>query len=127
MNRAEAAGIVSSADPPRMTGSRRDIPVVDFTIALSDARWNPDTGTHDVVSTFVRCHAYGEQLAAVEAAGGIRKGDTVHVVGKLSQRQREMPGGRMERKTHIDAVVLTVVGRKPRTPAPPDDPWQARP
>lgn len=143
MNRVEIAGIVSDAAPVRFIG--RGVPVLDFTLALTDARWNPDTGQHEPVNTFVRCHAYGTQVEVVEDTGGIGKGDAVHVVGRLSQRPRVMADGKTERKTHVDALVVTVLTRKSRPPqtrpasvgsaggppaappaappAVPDDPW----
>ncbi|HEY5987415.1 MAG TPA: single-stranded DNA-binding protein [Streptosporangiaceae bacterium] len=118
MNRVEVAGVVSEAAPMRFVTGRA-IPVLDFTLAVTDARWNPETSQAEPITTWVRCHAFGDQVEQVVSAGGLEKGDSAHVVGRLSQREREV-AGRTERKTHVDVLVLTVLARRRQTAT---DPW----
>jgi single-stranded DNA-binding protein len=122
VNRVELAGVLSDVAPVRFIAA--GMPVLDFTLALTDARWNPETSTHDAVNTFARCHAYGTQVEQLEDGGGLAKGDRVHVLGKLSQRRRLMPNGQTEAKTHVEALTVSVLARK-RRPAGPEDPWSA--
>lgn len=104
------------------------VALLEFTVAVNDARYDSQARSQVVTTEFVACQAWG-WLAEKVAGIGLSKGDEVFVLGKLSQREFEKKDGSKERKTRVVAYLVEPTkmrqdGRsQPTTPQQPD-PWQ---
>jgi single-strand DNA-binding protein len=102
VNRVELVGGLVRDPELRAVGQSGTF-ICEVTLAVSGARFNPDTGTQEVNTVFPRVVAW-EQLA--EALEKFRQGDVVHIVGELDQRVIETKDGKQDTKTRV--LVLTV-------------------
>lgn len=79
--------------------------LVEFTVAVNDARYDSTQRQQVVTTEFVAVQAWG-WLAEQVAGLGLAKGDEVFVQGKLSQREFEKKDGTKERKTRVVAYLV---------------------
>jgi single-strand DNA-binding protein len=118
MNRTEHMGGLTKEPVLRVLPS--GIPVCEFSLAIARVKWNAEIDT-----LFLAVQAWAS-LAEHVAGMGLVRGDTVHVVGELSQQEYEKRDGSKDRKTRIEAVIVTPVkqrdaARRPEMTAPWDE------
>lgn len=85
------------------------------TVAVNDPRYDVESKQQVVETAYVAISTIG-WLAETIANLGLAKGDEVHVVGRLAQREVGS-GEKKERKTGVDIVTLTPVRMRHRAPA----------
>jgi single stranded DNA-binding protein len=116
LNRVEICGNLP-ADPAIRFSERTSIAFTTFTVVLDETYWDWEAREKRVKSHFISCVCFAELAEAV--AERYRKGDTVLVLGQLSQTEVEKAGGKTERKTKVNALTVTGVrkGRREEKPA----------
>lgn len=102
------------------------IPVCEFTLAIARVKWNPESRRDEIDTMFLAVQAWASLAEQVDAMGLVR-GDTVHVLGELSQQEYEKRDGTKERKTRVEALIVTPVKQRdaaarPERRAPWDEP-----
>jgi single-strand DNA-binding protein len=89
-----------------------------MTLAVNGARYNHETRDHEVTTTFVSVLVFGFQAEALHS-GKVGRGDEVHVVGALSQREIKKRDGSTEKKTRVEATLVQPVRVKSHLVQPP--------
>lgn len=109
------------------------IALVEMSLAVNGTRYDSEARSQVVTTLYCSVTVWGwqaENLANLEA----RRGDSVHVLGELEQREVEKAGGGKEKKTRVVAHVVTPVrvkglgGPNPMAPSGAaagggSDPW----
>jgi single-stranded DNA-binding protein len=122
LNRVEIAGGVVRDPEFRHVGAN-GTPLWECSMALNGTRYDPTERKQVAKTTFVTVQAWG-WLAEVIAGGGFGKGDELHVLGELDQTEFEKEDGTKERKTRVNAAIITPLRRRSST-APPSRPVAA--
>lgn len=109
MNRVEIAGILLKEPELEDVGERAVR--ATLTVIVKHVRYDRRTEADIVETVFVRVQAW-EDVA--ELVTPWQKGAFVHIVGELTQQEVEVSRGKKERKTHVRAMVATLVRTPPR-------------
>lgn len=118
MNRVELVGTLVR-DPEMKTFQYSML--LTFSIAVNGAAWNRDTRQQEVTTTFVSVEHWLDSIPNDDQIP--LKGSEVHVVGELTQYQKE---GETRSHTRVRSKVLTITrqGRQARqAAAPPEQQW----
>lgn len=110
MNRVELMG--SLIEDPKQQQLESGFSFARFTLAVNGARWSASAGQQIVTTDFIGCNAWGEVGARVVSE--LHKGDEIHLVGKLDQRQNTLSDGKKDSHTRVVVFIYHVV-RKART------------
>jgi len=114
MNRVEVSGGVTRDPELRYTDG--GAAVMNLQLAVNGARYDSDTRTQVVDTTYVTVELWGS-LAEDTAEQELSKGCEVHVLGTLTQQERVKRDGTKESKTRVRGMVVNVVRRRSGTAA----------
>lgn len=104
INVVELAGTLT--DDPAMTDTRSGALMAEMTVAVKGIRWDKESGCDVIDTAFLRIVCW-EDVA--EVVGALSKGTIVHVRGRLTQQEITTPAGKIDRKTKIQGLVVSVV------------------
>lgn len=110
VNRVELMG--SLIEDPKQQQLESGFTFCRFTLAVNGSRWSSSAGHQIVTTDFLGCHAWAE--VGARAMRELHKGDEVHLVGKLDQRQNVLEDGKKDAHTRVVVFTYDVV-RKART------------
>lgn len=113
MNRVELRGGLTRDAEIKAVG-QHNVLLCEFTVAVNGARYDSAAQAQVVTTTFVTVNAWGEIAEQIADRGGLARGDEVYVLGELDQREVEKRDGTKERKTRVNAFVVTDVRRRNR-------------
>lgn len=106
MNRVELVGTLVRDLEMRYLPS--GLALVEISLAVNGTRYD-STARETVVTTLYTTVSVWGWAAEKVANDGVTRGDSVHVLGELEQREIEKPGGGKEKKTRVVATVVTPV------------------
>lgn len=133
LNRVELCGGMTRN--PELKYFDSGMAVCDVSVALNGTRYDSASRAQIVTTTYVSVNAYG-WVAEEFVNTGAKQGDEVYVLGELDQREVEKRDGTKEKKTRVNASILTLTRHRTSTPAAamqpgatppgsPGDPWTA--
>lgn len=109
MNRCELIGTLVRDLEMRYLPSGQAL--VEMSLAVNGTRYDSDSRATVVTTLYCSITVWGwqaEQLANLE----VKRGDSVHVLGELEQREIEKRDGSKEKKTRVVAHTVTPVRLK---------------
>lgn len=125
MNRVELRGGLTA--DPKIEYLPSGDPVVSFTLAVNDTRWDSKAESQVVTTSYIRCRMFSDvAMDVLDDKRGFGKGDDVYLLGKLEQIvvEKDSDPSKTERKTGVVVFQLTVVRRRrPPQAAAQTDPW----
>lgn len=98
--------------------------LVECSLAVSDARFNAESGQQEAVTTYVQCQ-FWDVLAKRIVDTGVGVGDELYLVGRLDQYEIEKSNGTKDRKTRVHVLHFNAARYSKRHQEPPDvtPPW----
>jgi single-stranded DNA-binding protein len=120
LNRVEIQG--SLTREPKTEVMPSGVLLVECTLAVSDARFNAETGAQEAVTMYVSVQ-FWDVLAKRITEAAITTGDELWVIGRLDQKEIEKRDGTKDRKTRVHALAFTATRYSKRHVTAGGDPW----
>jgi single-strand DNA-binding protein len=97
-------------DDPELFDARSGALRAEFTLVVSNVRYDPRSGGPMIEPVFIRCIAWE---TTAEVVGPLSKGTVVMIQGQLTQQEVTDNAGRKERKTKVQALTVQVIRTPP--------------
>lgn len=109
---------------PDLRATANGMSVLNFSIAVNDARKNQQTGQWEEFPNFIDCTLFGKRADSLSHI--LAKGSLIVVEGKLRQNSWEKDGQRRS-KVEIIAEEIEIMSRKQEQQYQPAQSYQAAP